>query len=80
MRAGTRSASTPTRPGLPAILPPNMPATSTSFFQSLPGSACRCRSAGPQIISRARRCGGGGWDPYNVTEDADLGMRLARLG
>ena len=21
-----------------------------------------------------------GWDPYNVTEDADLGMRLARLG
>jgi cellulose synthase/poly-beta-1,6-N-acetylglucosamine synthase-like glycosyltransferase len=20
------------------------------------------------------------WDPYNVTEDADLGMRLARLG
>ncbi len=22
----------------------------------------------------------GGWDPYNVTEDADIGMRLARLG
>jgi cellulose synthase/poly-beta-1,6-N-acetylglucosamine synthase-like glycosyltransferase len=22
----------------------------------------------------------GGWDAYNVTEDADLGMRLARLG
>ncbi len=22
----------------------------------------------------------GGWDPYNVTEDADLGMRLARSG
>jgi cellulose synthase/poly-beta-1,6-N-acetylglucosamine synthase-like glycosyltransferase len=22
----------------------------------------------------------GGWDPYNVTEDADLGMRLARKG
>jgi cellulose synthase/poly-beta-1,6-N-acetylglucosamine synthase-like glycosyltransferase len=22
----------------------------------------------------------GGWDPYNVTEDADLGMRFARLG
>lgn len=22
----------------------------------------------------------GGWDPYNVTEDADLGYRLARLG
>jgi glycosyltransferase XagB len=24
------------------------------------------------------RCGG--WDPFNVTEDADLGVRLARLG
>jgi glycosyltransferase XagB len=22
----------------------------------------------------------GGWDPYNVTEDADLGIRLARGG
>ena len=22
----------------------------------------------------------GGWDPYNVTEDADLGIRLARSG
>jgi len=22
----------------------------------------------------------GGWDSYNVTEDADLGMRLARFG
>jgi glycosyltransferase XagB len=22
----------------------------------------------------------GGWDPYNVTEDADLGIRLCRLG
>jgi len=25
-----------------------------------------------------RECGG--WDPHNVTEDADLGLRLARLG
>ena len=22
----------------------------------------------------------GGWDPFNVTEDADLGVRLARFG
>lgn len=22
----------------------------------------------------------GGWDPFNVTEDADLGLRLRRLG
>jgi len=29
-------------------------------------------------ISSLRRVGG--WDPFNVTEDADLGVRLARLG
>jgi hypothetical protein len=29
-------------------------------------------------ISALRACGG--WDPYNVTEDADLGIRLARFG
>jgi cellulose synthase/poly-beta-1,6-N-acetylglucosamine synthase-like glycosyltransferase len=29
-------------------------------------------------IGALRACGG--WDPYNVTEDADLGIRLARLG
>lgn len=29
-------------------------------------------------VAALRACGG--WDPYNVTEDADLGMRLYRLG
>ncbi|MFK7792109.1 MAG: glycosyltransferase [Devosiaceae bacterium] len=29
---------------------------------------------------RAALLHAGGWDPYNVTEDADLGVRLARLG
>ncbi len=29
-------------------------------------------------VAELRACGG--WDPYNVTEDADLGMRLYRLG
>ncbi|WP_083199244.1 glycosyltransferase family 2 protein [Rhizobium sp. AC44/96] len=29
-------------------------------------------------LADLRSCGG--WDPYNVTEDADLGMRLHRLG
>ncbi|MFO1170479.1 MAG: glycosyltransferase family 2 protein [Hyphomicrobiaceae bacterium] len=28
-----------------------------------------------EVVQRA-----GGWDPHNVTEDADLGMRLARMG
>lgn len=29
-------------------------------------------------VADLRACGG--WDPYNVTEDADLGLRLYRLG
>lgn len=29
---------------------------------------------------RRRLIEAGGWDPFNVTEDADLGLRLARLG
>lgn len=29
---------------------------------------------------RAALIAAGAWDPYNVTEDADLGVRLARLG
>lgn len=29
---------------------------------------------------RAALEGAGGWDPFNVTEDADLGVRLARAG
>lgn len=29
-------------------------------------------------VSHLRKVGG--WDPYNVTEDADLGLRLARFG
>jgi cellulose synthase/poly-beta-1,6-N-acetylglucosamine synthase-like glycosyltransferase len=31
-------------------------------------------------FSRAALDAVGGWDPYNVTEDADLGIRLARAG
>ncbi len=31
-------------------------------------------------FSRAVLQKSGGWDPFNVTEDADLGIRLARLG
>jgi cellulose synthase/poly-beta-1,6-N-acetylglucosamine synthase-like glycosyltransferase len=31
-------------------------------------------------LRRAALVAVGGWDPYNVTEDADLGLRLARCG
>ncbi|MFN3835524.1 MAG: glycosyltransferase [Glycocaulis sp.] len=32
------------------------------------------------VFARAALADCGGWDPYNVTEDADLGFRLARYG
>src|SRR4029077_11424727 len=38
----------------------------------LGGSSNHFRTDAPRAVD--------GWDPYNVTEDADLGMRLARLG
>ncbi len=44
-------------------------------------AAFRCRWAAPQIISVLKRSKGiGAWDAFNVTEDADLGIRMARLG
>ncbi|MGB2587790.1 MAG: glycosyltransferase family 2 protein [Pseudolabrys sp.] len=73
-------ASTPGQAGSHVISPPSMPGTSTYFFRSSPHSACHFRLAALQIISAQRRCKVGGWDPHNVTEDADLGMRLARFG
>ena len=60
---------------------PNMPASSMSSCRRsrhlrlplpLGGSSNHFRTA------RLREVGA--WDPYNVTEDADLGMRLARFG
>ena len=43
--------------------------------------ACRCRWAAPRCSSAATALEElGGWDAHNVTEDADLGMRLARHG
>ena len=47
----------------------------------LPRCVCRFRLAARRIISAPsvlRKVGG--WDPHNVTEDADLGIRLHRLG
>ena len=63
------------------ISPPNTPASSTSFCPACRAWAFRCRSAARPIISTPRPLREiGAWDPYNVTEDADLGMRLARFG
>ena len=51
------------------------------LLPALAAWACRCRSAARRTIFRApcwRRSAA--WDPFNVTEDADLGIRLARFG
>jgi cellulose synthase/poly-beta-1,6-N-acetylglucosamine synthase-like glycosyltransferase len=50
---------------LPALAARNLPLT-------LGGTSNHFRTAVLRGI--------GGWDPHNVTEDADLGLRLARLG
>ena len=45
------------------------------------GLGCRSLSVAPRTTLSARYSTSvGGWDPYNVTEDADLGIRLARQG
>lgn len=54
------------------------------FSQMLPGLA-RVGAPVPlggtsNHVRRAVLVRAGGWDPYNVTEDADLGVRLHRLG
>ena len=42
-------------------------------------ATCRSRSAAPPTTSAPKGCGElGGWDPFNVTEDADLGIRVYR--
>ena len=45
------------------------------------GCGCRSRSAARPTTSAPTGCAAlGGWDPFNVTEDADLGMRAAAKG
>ena len=79
-RRGLPSTTPPTA-GWRACSPPNMPGSSTCSCPALPplrlplplgGSSNHFRTATLREV--------GGWDPYNVTEDADLGMRLARFG
>jgi cellulose synthase/poly-beta-1,6-N-acetylglucosamine synthase-like glycosyltransferase len=52
------------------VLLPGLAALNLPF--PLGGSSNHFRTAALRAV--------GGWDPYNVTEDADLGMRLYRLG
>lgn len=74
-------ASTPGQAGSHVISPPSMPGTSTYSFRSSPHSARHFRLAALQIISAQRRCAKSAVGALTtVTEDADLGMRLARFG
>ena len=54
------------------------------FDVFLPGLAGMAAAAAARRLVEPFPRGGaariGAWDPYNVTEDADLGMRLARFG
>ena len=55
------------------------------FDYMLPGldraARCRSRSAARPTTSAPTACASlGGWDPFNVTEDADLGLRAAVAG
>jgi glycosyltransferase XagB len=71
----------PARTGSRASSPSNTRFSTNSCCRCWPASGCRCRSAAPRTtfrIAALRRIGA--WDPHNVTEDADLGMRLARFG
>jgi hypothetical protein len=58
-----------------------MPACSTCSCPHLPDGGCHCRlGARPTTSALDPLKQAGGWDAWNVTEDADLGLRLARLG
>lgn len=57
----------------------------TALFDGLLPALARLRLPIPlggtsNHFPRAALTAVGGWDPYNVTEDADLGIRLARAG
>ena len=67
-------------PASPAGSPSSTRSGSAVAARAGGAGACRSRSAAPPTTSARdvlREIGA--WDPYNVTEDADLGMRLARL-
>ena len=68
-------------PGSHTCLRWNMPRSSTSSCPSLRRLGWPLPLGGTSnVFARAALSDCGAWDPYNVTEDADLGFRLARHG
>ena len=80
--AGRARLSTTRAPtGWRAALPSNTPRGFAPCCRASHGWGWSCRWAAPRCSSAARRSRTlGGWDAHNVTEDADLGIRLARHG
>ena len=77
----TSTSTTPRTTGCRAASPSNTRSGSGWCCSGCSGSGCRSRSAAP-ASSSAAACSSrsAAWDAHNVTEDADLGMRLARFG
>ncbi len=74
-------STTRPRTGCRGCSPSNTPPGSGWCCRGWSGWACRCRWAEPRCSFAATALLRlGGWDAHNVTEDADLGLRLARHG
>ena len=77
----TSTSTTPPTTGSRAASRSNTRSGSGWCCSACSGSGCRSRSAAPRVFFRRRVLEEiGAWDAHNVTEDADLGMRLARFG
>ena len=75
------TSTTPATTGCRAASRSNTRSGSGWCCSACSGSGCRSRSAAPRVFFRRSVLEQlGGWDAHNVTEDADLGMRLARFG
>ena len=73
--------STPTRTGSRACSRSTIRSGSTWCCRGSSASTSRSRSAAPPTISRSRSCANcAAGIPFNVTEDADLGIRLYEKG
>ena len=79
-RRGSPS-TTPSTTGSPDCSPRNMPALFDVFLPGLASWRMPLPLGGTSNHFQTTTLRAlGGWDPYNVTEDADLGIRLARAG
>jgi cellulose synthase/poly-beta-1,6-N-acetylglucosamine synthase-like glycosyltransferase len=78
---GGSITTTPTTTSWRGSSPSNTRRGSASSCPGCSGWACSCPSGGTTLFLRRDALEEvGGWDAHNVTEDAELGLRLARAG